>query len=138
MMQKIEKVVKHEMWRTCKFITNETDLEAATLFVFTILDDKVYFKDWKPLHKAEMILSYKKAVSTYLNAKRNYAQSQSRDAVIKYGTFRIDSKGTTTSGRDKVRAEGQDENTPANEVRWVKRAPPDLFQDRLIVAAATR
>jgi hypothetical protein len=135
---KIERVVKKQVWRSCKFITNNKDLDHATIFVFTTLDDKVRFKDWSPKKKADMVLTYRKRVSSFLNAKRNYAQSQSRDAVIRYATFKMDSKGSTVSGKDRVPDDTQDENTPPSEIRWVRRAPPDLFQDRLIVRAATR
>ena len=77
----IDKVVKTHVFHTCKFITNDNDLDSATRFIMK----KLAYDDGKSEeYIASWVLTYRRSVSKMLCNKRNYAQSQMRIAILAY------------------------------------------------------
>jgi hypothetical protein len=132
-LKKIEECVKTKVWHTCKFITNNSTHEKATIYVLNNLDEKP-----SPEQMADDVLTYKGPVGKYLNDKRNYCQSQMREVVMDFALHKVDPLGRRVTGRDRVRDESQPADTPPNQIRMVMRKPLVLFRMGLIEKAITR
>lgn len=75
----IDTVVKTHLFRTCKFITEQDDLDRATDFVL----GKIGIADgWSAQRKANWNRTYRGVVGKCLCDRRNYAQSQLKDAAF--------------------------------------------------------
>ena len=133
-LKKIEECVKTKVWHTCKFITNNSIHEKATIYVLNNVDAEKP----SPEQMAEAVLTYKGPVGNFLNGKRNYCQSQMRDVVMDLALHKIDPKGRRITGKDRVRDETQPADTPANQIRMVMRKPLILYRMSLIERAITR
>ena len=133
-LKKIEECVKTKVWHTCKFITNNSIHEKATIYVLNNIDAEKP----SPEQMAEAVLTYKGPVGNFINGKRNYCQSQMRDVVMDLALHKIDPKGRRVTGKDRVRDETQPADTPANQIRMVMRKPLILYRMSLIERAITR
>jgi hypothetical protein len=137
LLKKVDECVKTKVWRTCKFITSHSIQEKATIFVLTNVPE-FESTTWSAEDWADYVLTYKGAVGTSLNDKRNYAQSQMREVVLDFCMHRIDPQGRRVTGQDRMRDSTQPAETPASEIRMVMRPPLVMFRMGLIEKAITR
>jgi hypothetical protein len=137
MLKKIKECVTTKMWHTCKFITNNSIHEKATIFVLTnFIGSDAH--GWSAEYLADMVLTYKKKVGQFLNERRNYVQSQIREVVLALCLHRIDAQGRRITGEDRIRDPQQPADTPPNQISMVMAKPFAMFRVGLIEKAITR
>ena len=90
--QLIDSVVKTLVWHKCKFINSAAALDKVTEFVLNNLQG-VDTSGWSLKKRANWTHTNGPNVSSYLCTKRNYAQSQQRNAVIAYCQGKTDEFG---------------------------------------------
>ena len=90
--QLIDTVVKTLVWHKCKFINSAAALDKVTEFVLNNLPG-VDTSGWSLKKRANWTHTNGPVVSSFLCVKRNYAQSQQRNAVIAYCQGKTDEFG---------------------------------------------
>ena len=136
----IDIVVKTFLWRTCKFLTCEEDLDAATGFVFSKMINDLQATDWSKQQIANWKLTYRGWVSKKLCSRRNYVQQELRKAAIAWGKgmgdIDADDEATTDENPDDNEEEEGEGGADTDALAIL--VPRDLFTLEMITKCATR
>ena len=81
MKREIENVTKTHLFRGCKFIRDNYDLDRATKFVFKKISIS---RGWSQQTLANYVKTYKDVVGKALNERRSYVQSELRKSAMKW------------------------------------------------------
>ena len=128
--QAIDRCVKTFLFRTCKFITNDSDLDLATSFVLTKLIGDMKADKWTKQEIANWKATYRSVVSKKLCGRRNYVQQELRKAALQWG-----------KGLGEINTDEDDENEDADDADPTEAdpiVPRELFTTEMMLKCATR
>ena len=84
MVAKVVSKTKSILFSRVKFFANDTQLVQATKRLYDLVFDPEQRETFAQGHQQSWVNTYKPHVSSSINDKRNYAQSQTKEAVLKY------------------------------------------------------
>ena len=124
--KQIKECIYTHLFHTCKFITEDEDLDRAMYFVLDKLGLAVGWSDEK---KASWVLTYRQWGSTCLCEKRNYTQSQTRQAILDHVQAIEPTNVPVDAG------EGNENHPPAGDNLL---PPPVVFSEALMLKCVIR